>query len=101
MNFPRVCWNVDSTKQVPRKANHQPARIEADISGRCAGASGKSATKEQGRRRSITPSDLASPDIEIGSRRPVNYTFTRNFTDECDPFHNRHKKVSVSSFGKA
>jgi hypothetical protein len=31
-------------------------------------------SKEQGRRRSMTPSDLASPDIEIGSRHPVNLT---------------------------
>jgi hypothetical protein len=36
----------------------------ADHSGRC--------VKKQGRRRSITPSGLASPDIEIGLRRPVN-----------------------------
>jgi len=31
-----------------------------------------STRKKQGRRRSITPSGLASPDIEIGLRRPVN-----------------------------
>jgi hypothetical protein len=52
---------------------------------------GKSATKKQGRRRNITPSGLASPDIEIGSRRPVNYTLTRNSTVGCDPLHNWQK----------
>jgi hypothetical protein len=28
-------------------------------------------SKKQGRRRSMTPTTLPAPDIEIGSRRPV------------------------------
>jgi hypothetical protein len=63
----------------------------ADISDRCVGGFGQIGHKKQGRRRSITPSGLASPDIEIGSRRPVNYTLTRNSTVRCDPFHNWQK----------
>jgi hypothetical protein len=100
MDFPPVCWNVHSTKQLLRKANHQPARIRLISVADASGASGKSGTKKQGRRRSITPSGLASPDIEIGLRRPVNYSLTRNFTEKCDPFHNRHKKCSAGSFGE-
>jgi hypothetical protein len=91
MNFPPVCWDVHSSKQSRRRANHQPARIRPISAVDASGVSGKSATKKQGRRRSITPSGLASPDIEIGSRRPVNYTLTRNSTVRCDPFHNWQK----------
>jgi hypothetical protein len=35
---------------------------------------------------------LASPDIEIGLRHPVNYILRREHTSKCDPFHNRRKK---------
>jgi hypothetical protein len=35
------------------------------------------ATKKQGRRRSIPPTTLPAPDIEIGSRHPVNSTLRR------------------------
>jgi hypothetical protein len=63
----------------------------AASSGRCVGGFGQIGHKKQGRRRSITPNGLASPDIEIGSRRPVNYTLTRNSTVRCDPFHNWQK----------
>ena len=52
--------------------------------------------KEQGRRRSITPTALPAPDIEIGLRHPVNYTMPRESTGKCDPFHNRPKKLAAS-----
>src|SRR5882672_6831724 len=101
MNFPLVCWNCIPPNKC-RARQITSLRGSKLISAADASAvSGKSATKKQGRRRSITPSGLASPDIEIGSRRPVNCTLTQKFTDRCDPFHNRHKKVSVSAFGKA
>ena len=55
--------------------------------------------KEQGRRRSMTPGDLASPDIEIGSRHPVNSSLAQYSAGECDPAHNRRKK-SAAGLGK-
>jgi hypothetical protein len=33
--------------------------------------------------------DLASPDIEIGSRHPVNCMLPRNCTKRCEPAHIR------------
>jgi len=42
-----------------------------------AGGTAANCAQKQGRRRSITPGDLASPDIEIGSRHPVNPTLPR------------------------
>src|ERR1700738_2479593 len=53
--------------------------------------------KKQGRRRSITLTALPAPDIEIGLRHPVNYSLARNRADECDPFHNRYKKIAANS----
>src|ERR1700732_1148383 len=52
--------------------------------------------KEQGRRRSIPPTALPAPDIEIGLRHPVNYTLPREFMGMCDPVHNRHKKIAAT-----
>jgi hypothetical protein len=61
------------------------------------------AGKKQGRRRSMPPTALPAPDIEIGSRHPVKYRLPRESTGKCDPFHNRGKKVaanlSVRRFG--
>jgi hypothetical protein len=54
--------------------------------------------KEQGRRRSITPGDLASPDIEIGSRHPVNSSLAQYSAGECDPVHNRRKKSAAGNW---
>src|SRR5450756_3046190 len=51
--------------------------------------------KEQGRRRSIPPTALPAPDIEIGLRHPVNCTLPRESTAVCDPVHNRHNKVAA------
>src|SRR3982074_2133723 len=51
--------------------------------------------KEQGRRRSIPPTALPAPDIEIGLRHPVNCTMPRETAGVCDPVHNRHKKVAA------
>ena len=44
----------------------------------------------------MPPTALPAPDIEIGLRHPVNYILARQFTDECDPFHNRRKKVPAN-----
>lgn len=52
-------------------------------------ASRWSLEKKQGRRRSITPTALPAPDIEIGLRHPVNCMMPRNITGKCDPVHNR------------
>ena len=40
---------------------------------------------------------LPCPDIEIGLRRPVNYRVHGRGASQCDPFHNRHKKVAAGS----
>src|ERR1700731_2826056 len=40
---------------------------------------------------------LPCPDIEIGLRRPVNYRVHGRGDSQCDPFHNRHKKVAAGS----
>jgi hypothetical protein len=48
--------------------------------------------KKQGRQRSMPPTTLPSPDIEIGSRHPVNYMLPRNRMGVCEPVHNRMKK---------
>jgi hypothetical protein len=71
-------------------------RAAEDKRGAFAKASG--ATKKQGRRRSIPPTTLPAPDIEIGSRHPVNYTLPRLRAGKCDPFHNRREKVADGSF---
>ena len=58
------------------------------------------AVKKQGRRRSITPTTLPAPDIEIGLRHPVNYTLAQLRVRKCEPFHNRHKEVAASPWGR-
>ena len=39
--------------------------------------------------------DLASPDIEIGSRHPVNCILPRNRTGGCEPVHNGSEKIAA------
>ena len=51
--------------------------------------------KKQGRRRSMPPTTLPSPDIEIGSRHPVNYMLPRIRTEICEPAHIGQKKARV------
>jgi hypothetical protein len=39
---------------------------------------------------------LASPDLEIGLRHPVNALLPRESTGKCDPFHKRRKKAGAN-----
>jgi hypothetical protein len=41
----------------------------------------------------MTQAALPAPDIEIGSRRPVNYILPGNFAGECDPLHKGREKA--------
>jgi hypothetical protein len=59
-------------------------------SGRKAGRSLK-VLKKQGRRRSIPSTTLPAPDIEIGSRHPVNYRMPGILPGMCEPFHKNRK----------
>jgi len=52
------------------------------------------AQKEQGRRRSIPSTTLPAPDIEIGSRHPVNCRMPSNLTAICEPVHTRRTKLA-------
>jgi hypothetical protein len=105
-----------SSRQSFRKANHQTARTGvgravhfADLMQGRSQTPYFSAVRPAGLRfrarqktrpsAQYTANDLASPDIEIGSRHPVNYTLPRYFPGKCDPFHNRREKVAGSSFG--
>jgi hypothetical protein len=54
--------------------------------------------KKQGRRRSMPPTTLPAPDIEIGLRHPVNCILQRKNTDACDPFHKPREKVPDDRF---
>jgi len=49
--------------------------------------------KKQGRRRSIPSTTLPAPDIEIGSRHPVNYTMPGILAGMCEPVHKGGKKL--------
>jgi hypothetical protein len=62
-------------------------------------ASRRPLDKKQGRRRSITPTALPAPDIEIGLRHPVNCMMPGNITGICDPVHNRREKVLTALWG--
>jgi hypothetical protein len=42
---------------------------------------------KQGRRRSMPPTTLPAPEIEIGSRLPVNYILPRFGGGKCEPVH--------------
>src|SRR6478752_5898335 len=50
--------------------------------------------KKQGRRRSIPSTTLPAPDIEIGSRHPVNYSMPWIRTGICEPVHTRRTKLA-------
>jgi hypothetical protein len=49
--------------------------------------------KEQGRRRSIPPTTLPAPDIEIGLRPSGGCSLARVERIRCDQSHNAGKKV--------
>ena len=49
--------------------------------------------KKQGRRRSIPSTTLPAPDIEIGSRHPVNFRMPGIFAGMCEPVHKGGKKL--------
>jgi hypothetical protein len=53
----------------------------------------KSGIKKQGRRRNIPSTTLPAPDIEIGSRHPVNFRMPGIFTGMCEPVHKGGKKL--------
>jgi hypothetical protein len=53
----------------------------------------KNGHKKQGRRRNIPSTTLPAPDIEIGSRHPVNYRMTGILTGICEPVHKCGKKL--------
>jgi hypothetical protein len=53
----------------------------------------KSGTKKQGRRRNIPSTTLPAPDIEIGSRHPVNFRMPGILTGMCEPVHKGGKKL--------
>jgi hypothetical protein len=57
------------------------------------------APKEQGRERSITQAALPAPDIEIGSRRPVNCILPGHPAGECDPLHKGREKAPGRALG--
>jgi hypothetical protein len=63
-------------------------------------ASRRSLDKKQGRRRSITPTALPAPDMEIGLRHPVNCMMPGNITGICDPVHKRREKVLTALLGR-
>lgn len=50
--------------------------------------------KKQGRRRSIPSTTLPAPDIEIGSRHPVNLRMPGILTGMCEPVHIRRGKLA-------
>jgi len=54
----------------------------------------KARPKKQGRRRSIPSTTLPAPDIEIGSRHPVNLRMPGILTGMCEPVHIRQGKLA-------
>jgi hypothetical protein len=70
-------------------ANHLLARLRV--------GSGKKPVKKQGRRRSIPSTTLPAPDIEIGSRHPVNFRMPGIFAVMCEPVHKGGKKFRRGS----
>jgi hypothetical protein len=49
--------------------------------------------KKQGRRRNIPSTTLPAPDIEIGSRHPVNFRMPGILAGMCEPVHKGRKKL--------
>jgi hypothetical protein len=70
-------------------ANHLLARIRPVGEG----CYDEKSLKKQGRRRSIPSTTLPAPDIEIGSRHPVNFSMTANPACMCEPVHKGGKKL--------
>jgi hypothetical protein len=97
MDFPGLVERKAFSKQCLRNANHQPASI-APMSADWPGGRQIVLQKKQGRRRNITLTALQTPDIEIGSRHPVNCSLPRECTIKCDLFHSRRKNLPVSHF---
>jgi hypothetical protein len=65
---------------------------------RVAGRRGRAAAqkighKKQGRRRNIPSTTLPAPDIEIGSRHPVNFRMPGIPAGMCEPVHKGGKKL--------
>src|SRR5436190_18337849 len=56
-------------------------------------AAAQKSGKKQGRRRSIPSTTLPAPDIEIGSRHPVNFRMPGILTGMCEPVHKGGKKL--------
>ena len=79
------------SKLTGANANHLLARIGLIPGGRREGRPWQG-HKKQGRRRSIPSTTLPAPDIEIGSRHPVNCSMTGNRTGICEAVHKRRKK---------
>src|SRR5579871_460614 len=52
---------------------------------------------KQGRRRSMPPTTLPAPEIEIGSRLPVRWNMPRDFTDECELVHIWCEKLQAAA----
>ncbi|MBR1284233.1 hypothetical protein JQ597_19470 [Bradyrhizobium sp. AUGA SZCCT0177] len=50
--------------------------------------------KKQGRRRSIPSTTLPAPDIEIGSRHPVNCSMQEIPAAICEAVHTRNTKLA-------
>jgi hypothetical protein len=69
------------------------ARFFPALAGRPVTRSGDA--KKQGRRRSMPPTTLPAPEIEIGSRLPVSLIITRNRAGRCEPVHNGPGKISA------
>jgi hypothetical protein len=61
--------------------------------GRGAQRGKKSGIKKQGRRRNIPSTTLPAPDIEIGSRHPVNFRMPGIPAGMCEPVHKGGKKL--------
>jgi hypothetical protein len=91
-----LCVGGAFSNQLLRNANHQPARMRLVSRQMGRGLGQTDPGKEQGRRRSIPPTALPAPDIEIGLRRPVDRTMLRNLTAICELVHNRQKNCGQS-----
>jgi hypothetical protein len=86
---------------IPAERKSPACEDRAHISGRCVWAFGQSGSRQKTRPSAqYNANGLASPDIEIGLRRPVFCSLPQNFTGECDPFHIRHKKLRPALGGE-
>ncbi|WP_161853838.1 hypothetical protein [Bradyrhizobium sp. CCBAU 051011] len=73
----------------------KPARAQitclGDVSRGHSATPKNEAQKKQGRRRSIPSTTLPAPDIEIGSRHPVNFRMPAIHPAMCEPVHKVEK----------